>query len=882
MKKIYKILIISMLLVLIFSLAGCNKKKINDEPLEAKEIAINSAQDLIDAKQYVGVKYKNYTIKLYQDIDLSEVNWTPFGISYTNAFMGTFDGNGKTISNLTIKGWDEDGQPLYIAKRVLGYKEDGSPVYKSSDIISVNLGTEYDEYYTHVNSYVFEGDNSDPNYVNMSKKGTIETGNGNGSVGFFGFLVNATVKDLTIDNADISYYEDSSICYGGVLSGFESSCNFTNVKVKDSSLNSSLVKSMVVTYHDESAQPKSIDYSNSITEYKGTVVGYSMNSSSTTKKEYNNVISENCVICNNNYVCEIKNGFSIVTTDLDENEKRNSYLVKEKDSQKEFEVTLIKDDNYNVLKQDVAEKTFISGLVGFSSGVKFTNCSVTGINKNTLNDTYEYLQNNPVYLAGRNVYLGGLIAYSSNCEVYNCSANGVYMTTTAWNKGIDKMNSWYTRSYTGYVFDSVTAGGLIGCGETILVGSSTSEDILFELGGNSSSLYSVTGSGIIGYINSKSIISNCDVTNLYVYSSYTGFNENLGSSLAGICSICYSSNINNCNVENINFDIDKDIESYVYSKAFISRVYGDSSVEELNAKHVYFFNNNVRTIKTEKDDVIVPNEYKNNYVIEDGLKVSRIYRFDENGNYGNNYVSVYGELNERDTFGNAYISEELFVNANAELEAKYNEDDIILENDIYYYYSKDTDSYNSINDEKTFEEFRKYKKDTLYVKKNNSYKYVEFKNNSFVNGLNYYEYNKENASLDPTTDNIVNSSKKYYVLSSDIQIDNYQLKIKLYSKSNNIYEFDNSKQEDSFLSYNIAVNELITGDDCYAIVGSELYELPISEIYYHFYFEEGKGFKVDENNYLLSKDVLDIDFSSYKIVIGRPTIKIDTLNYNYV
>lgn len=43
------------------------------------------------------------TVMLVNDIDLSGSEWTPIGNSWTNAFCGTFDGNGKTISGMTIK-----------------------------------------------------------------------------------------------------------------------------------------------------------------------------------------------------------------------------------------------------------------------------------------------------------------------------------------------------------------------------------------------------------------------------------------------------------------------------------------------------------------------------------------------------------------------------------------------------------------------------------------------------------------------------------------------------------------------------------------------------------------------------------------------------------
>lgn len=49
------------------------------------------------------------TVMLVNDIDLSGSEWTPIGNSWTNAFCGTFDGNGKTISGMTINNATANG-----------------------------------------------------------------------------------------------------------------------------------------------------------------------------------------------------------------------------------------------------------------------------------------------------------------------------------------------------------------------------------------------------------------------------------------------------------------------------------------------------------------------------------------------------------------------------------------------------------------------------------------------------------------------------------------------------------------------------------------------------------------------------------------------------
>ena len=46
-------------------------------------------------------------ITLTSNIDLTDINWTPIGIDANKAYTGTFDGNGKTITGLTVTGSDQ-------------------------------------------------------------------------------------------------------------------------------------------------------------------------------------------------------------------------------------------------------------------------------------------------------------------------------------------------------------------------------------------------------------------------------------------------------------------------------------------------------------------------------------------------------------------------------------------------------------------------------------------------------------------------------------------------------------------------------------------------------------------------------------------------------
>ena len=72
---------------------------------------IRSVEDLKKFAQDVnnGKTYKGETVVLDEDLDLGSENWEPIGkVAGNNKFMGTFDGNGKTIRNLKISDRGEE------------------------------------------------------------------------------------------------------------------------------------------------------------------------------------------------------------------------------------------------------------------------------------------------------------------------------------------------------------------------------------------------------------------------------------------------------------------------------------------------------------------------------------------------------------------------------------------------------------------------------------------------------------------------------------------------------------------------------------------------------------------------------------------------------
>ncbi len=83
-----------------------------EEVVEQNIIVINTPEELAGfaAAVNAGNNYAGYTVKLGDDIDLNNKEWTSIGLTKDTAFAGAFDGNNHTISNLLMsKSSREDG-----------------------------------------------------------------------------------------------------------------------------------------------------------------------------------------------------------------------------------------------------------------------------------------------------------------------------------------------------------------------------------------------------------------------------------------------------------------------------------------------------------------------------------------------------------------------------------------------------------------------------------------------------------------------------------------------------------------------------------------------------------------------------------------------------
>lgn len=87
---------------------GTSTEEVTPETTDPNVFEISSADELAWVAEQVNSGANTFagkTVKLVKDIDLNNKNWTPIGTNGDDAphcFQGTFDGNGKTISNLFV------------------------------------------------------------------------------------------------------------------------------------------------------------------------------------------------------------------------------------------------------------------------------------------------------------------------------------------------------------------------------------------------------------------------------------------------------------------------------------------------------------------------------------------------------------------------------------------------------------------------------------------------------------------------------------------------------------------------------------------------------------------------------------------------------------
>lgn len=198
-----------------------------------RETIIATADELKAFRDAVnaGTSYEGKVVKLAADIDLNNEAWTPIGGTdgYANNFDGTFDGNGHTISTLTV---NSNNAGLFGTL--------GGAIIKNLTIDGATLTSNH--YAGGVAAWVESGaTNSDvkPTIENCHVKNATITvtpeeingqwDNGDKAGGIVGYYVNATIIGCSVENTTIKAYRDCGGIVGSVNGGTVKNNSIENV-----------------------------------------------------------------------------------------------------------------------------------------------------------------------------------------------------------------------------------------------------------------------------------------------------------------------------------------------------------------------------------------------------------------------------------------------------------------------------------------------------------------------------------------------------------------------------------------------------------------------------------------------------------------------------
>ena len=208
-----------------------------------KTMEIGTVEELKAFRDAVngGTQFKNTKVVLTADLDLSsEENWKPIGnvAAYPGkAFQGIFDGNGKTISNLTSK--DETAE--WSCAGLFGSITNGT--IKNLTLTNVNILS----YHYAAGIVAYKGDNTTVAIENCHVIGGTITStpeivgtsydNGDKVGGIMGYATaGSTITGCSVEGVNITGYRDlGGIC--GYAAGTVTDCTVKNVTITQDDTN---------------------------------------------------------------------------------------------------------------------------------------------------------------------------------------------------------------------------------------------------------------------------------------------------------------------------------------------------------------------------------------------------------------------------------------------------------------------------------------------------------------------------------------------------------------------------------------------------------------------------------------------------------------------
>jgi len=517
-----------------------------EDEIDDGYVKIRTKQDLIDYASNTN----NYTVnaRLYEDIDLGGMEWTPIGDSLSNAYKAIFDGNGYKITNFKITiSRDYNGFFGYVKNATI--KDLGLESFEINDYGYVGGLVGHISYSSIENCYangniISNSESSDGNigvlvgyasntaitnsyaigYVTANLEYSICSG---GLIGW--------ASDLSIENCyayvAVNATSNKSDVYAGSLIGRAFEVFIVNCfsggmvsAISNAGYTPAAAGGLVGALYDSEvnntyATGNTTASSKTGSSYAGGLIGYVDNSTIEDSYASGEVISGDDAGGLVGYVYDsttINNCYATgsVTASSDDSASAGGLVGRIVDN------STIKD---SYASGEVISKYNAGGLVGGASDSTITNCYATGLITASL-DNYSNA--------------GGLIGYSTNSTIEDSYASGEVISEENAGGLVGSIvdNSTIEDSYaSGEVISKEKAGGLVG------VASDSTITNCYATGKVTiSSLEFTNIGGLVGYISSSTITNCYALGNVIVEESY--FDAFVGGLIGSI----NNSNITNC------------------------------------------------------------------------------------------------------------------------------------------------------------------------------------------------------------------------------------------------------------------------------------------------------------------------------------------------
>ena len=204
-----------------------------DEDGNVTAYLVGTADELVYFAKTVNVdgeKYSGVTIKLTDDINLSGRNWTPFGTA-AKPFVSTFDGNGHTISDLTVNAREAAG----LFGRMYGKVQN---LTVTDATVTGNHWAGVIAGYSTANGMTIDSCTVTNSTVSIAPE-LVDSkyDNGDKAGGIIGYCVYGdTVTNCTVEDCTIKGYRDIGGIVGCAMGDKETKTNITNNTVNNVTL----------------------------------------------------------------------------------------------------------------------------------------------------------------------------------------------------------------------------------------------------------------------------------------------------------------------------------------------------------------------------------------------------------------------------------------------------------------------------------------------------------------------------------------------------------------------------------------------------------------------------------------------------------------------